>query len=193
VAGIDVSKARLDVHASGENRSFANDRNGFRALHGRLRERKVTNVVTGHRPVPPGRAPVALRKGPYRTCRQPAQARRFGEALGFLAKSDRIDAKAPAAFGAAVELPESRPKPAELLALEELSVAREALVDMRTALEARIREFTEKAAVGELKAVLAVTGRRIGRLDVRIVEAIAADPVLARRREILRAFRGSGR
>jgi len=37
VAGIDVSKARLDVHASGENGSFANGWNGFRALHGWLR------------------------------------------------------------------------------------------------------------------------------------------------------------
>ena len=32
VAGIDVSKSKLDVHAAGEDRRFANQRGGYRAL-----------------------------------------------------------------------------------------------------------------------------------------------------------------
>ena len=37
VAGIDVSKSSLDVHAVGEERCFANDRTSWRALAAWLR------------------------------------------------------------------------------------------------------------------------------------------------------------
>jgi len=133
IAGIDVSKARLDVHVKGEGKAFANDRNGFKALHGWLRERKVTNVVTeatGRYHRAPHQSPVD--RGFTVHVVNPLRSRRFAESVGHLAKSDRIDAAALAAFGEAVELPESRPRPESLQLLEELLVAREALIDDRT-------------------------------------------------------------
>jgi len=193
VAGIDVSKGRLDVHASGENENFPNDRNGFRALHGWLRKRGVTHVVceaTGryHRGV--HQSPVD--RGYTVHVVNPLRTRRFAEALGLLAKSDRIDAKALAAFGTAVDLPASRPKPETLQALEDPLVAREALVDTRVAMAARLRELGDRFAAGALKAALATVARQIGKLDARIDAVIAADPGLARRRDILVSVPGIG-
>ena len=58
----------------------------------------------------------------------PRQARRFAEATGKLAKTDRPDAAILARMGALPEL-QARPAPSEiLLELKELYVAREALV-----------------------------------------------------------------
>ncbi len=44
----------------------------------------------------------------------PLRARRFAEALGHVAKSDRIDARVLAAFGEVGGLPAARPKPEAL-------------------------------------------------------------------------------
>ena len=58
----------------------------------------------------------------------PRYARRFAEATGELAKTDRIDAALLARMGAALEL-EARPAKSETLhRLQELGVARQALI-----------------------------------------------------------------
>ena len=45
VAGIDVSKSSLDVHAAGKERCFANDSTSWRALDKWLRDLDVSRVV----------------------------------------------------------------------------------------------------------------------------------------------------
>ena len=64
---------------------------------------------------------------------QSRQARRFAEATGKLAKTDRLDAAMLARMGALLEL-EARPARSNaLLELKELHIARDALVKDRTA------------------------------------------------------------
>ncbi len=194
VAGIDVSKSRLDVHANGDDGGFANGKEGFRALHGWLRERGVTHVVveaTGryHRQLHQS----LHDRGYIVHVVNPLRARRFAEALGQVAKSDRIDARALAAFGEVGGLPAAQPKPEALQELERLLVAREALVDTRTSLTARIREIGgTTAAAAALKRALAGIVEEIGVLDAGIATAIDADPGLARRRDILVSVPGIG-
>ena len=45
VAGIDVSKAKLDVHLDGKDWILPNDRDGFRAIAKWFRDAKVERVV----------------------------------------------------------------------------------------------------------------------------------------------------
>ena len=72
----------------------------------------------------------------------PRQARRFAEATGKLAKPDRIDAIVLAKMGMLLDL-DARPAPSEGLSeLEELSIAREALVKDRTAAKNRAKALT---------------------------------------------------
>src|SRR5271168_3933552 len=69
----------------------------------------------------------------------PRQARRFAEATGKLAKTDRLDAAMLARMGALLEL-EARPARSNaLLELKELHSAREALVKDRTAAKNRAK------------------------------------------------------
>ena len=102
-AGIDVSKAHLDVylHPEGSRRRFNNDKTGWRALRSWLAAASPDGVVyeaTGH-----------YHKGVERylgghgfaIARLDARrARRFAEAIGVNAKTDPVDARMLAQFGA---------------------------------------------------------------------------------------------
>jgi transposase len=143
--GVDVSKDHLDAHrlADGAARRFANDKRGHKALIEWLAERPADRVV--FEPTGPYHRGVERALGesgvPFVKV-NPRQARRFAEATGKLAKTDRLDAAMLARMGAVLEL-EARPARSEaLLELRELYVAREALVKDRTAAKNRGKVLT---------------------------------------------------
>jgi transposase len=133
--GIDVSKERLDAHRppDGASAGFENDRAGIGRMIRWIGE-GVTRIVyepTGsyHRAMERqlGDAGYPLFKV------NPRQARHFAEALGILAKTDRTDAAMLTRMGCALEL-EARPQKAAVLHdLNDLYLARRALVKDRTA------------------------------------------------------------
>ena len=134
--GVDVSKDHLDAHrlADGAVRRFANNKGGHKALIKWLAETPLYRVV--FEPTGPYHRAIERALGasgvPFVKV-NPRQARRFAEATGKLAKTDRLDAAILARMGALLEL-EARPARSEvLLELKELYVAREALVKDRTA------------------------------------------------------------
>jgi transposase len=95
-AGVDVSKARLDVavRPTGERYSVANDPEGIDTLLGRLEEAGPPELVvleaTGGFERPAAMALAA--SGIPVAVVNPRQARDFAKATGTLAKTDRIDA-----------------------------------------------------------------------------------------------------
>jgi transposase len=133
--GIDVSKGSLDVavRPSSERFSVANDDEGHKKLRNRLLklqpERIVLEPTGGYEArivqvLVAAKLPVVVVNA--------RQIRKFAEALGRLAKTDRIDADVLAHFGEAIR-PEIRAVPDEkLLELEALVNRRRQLVDMRT-------------------------------------------------------------
>jgi transposase len=138
--GVDVSKDRLDAHrlSDGASRRFANDKAGHKAFLRWRAETPVERVVfepTGpyHRAFERalGAADVPFAKV------NPRQARRFAEATGKLAKTDRLDAAMLARMGALLQLPTRPPRSEIVLELKELHLAREALVKDRTAAKNR--------------------------------------------------------
>jgi hypothetical protein len=138
--GVDVSKDHLDAHrlADGASRRFANDKGGRKAFVKWFAQTPVQRVVfepTGpyHRAFERalGAAGVPFVKV------NPRQARCFAEAIGKLAKTDRLDAAMVARMGAMLELKTRPPQSEALLELKELHLAREALVKDRTAAKNR--------------------------------------------------------
>ncbi len=187
-AGIDVSKGHLDaaIHPGGAARRFANDRGGHTALLRWLAPMGVARVVfeaTGpyHRLLERRLHCAGL---PFAKV-NPRQARRFAEAAGKLAKTDRVDAATLARFGALLE-PECRPLRSETLnQLAELVAARRALVRDRTATANRAKtlglDLLKRQAALRLKHI----ARQLDALDACADALVAADPSLARRFAIL--------
>ena len=115
-AGIDIAKDHLDVCLcpDGATRHFPNDAKGHRALIAWLSGHAIERVVfepTGayHRVLERSLARAGLPLAKI----NPRHARRFAEALGQLAKTDRLDAALLARFGALLE-PPTRPGSAPL-------------------------------------------------------------------------------
>jgi transposase len=120
----------------------------------------------------------------------PRQARRFAEATGKLAKTDRIDAKNLARMGAVLDLEVRDPRPGILNQLKELYVAREALVKDRTAAKNRQKQLTLALLKRQNTQRLTQIERQIQAVEAEIEAKLAADPALARRREILTSIPG---
>jgi transposase len=142
-AGIDVSKARLDVHVrpSGDAWSVENTAEGHRQLVERLAPLKLKVAVLEASGGYESQASAALILGGIPTViANPRQVRDFAKALGQLAKTDAIDASVIAHFAEVV--------PLELATVDdEATVELRALVDRRAQLvEMRTMELNRKAA-----------------------------------------------
>jgi len=193
--GVDISKDTLDAHRlpDGASRSFANTPAGHKALiawagHG------VTRIV--FEPTGPYHAAFerALAKAGLPGVKvNPRQARRFAEAAGTLAKTDRLDAGLLARMGRALDLP-ARPAPdANLAELRELQLARAALIKDRTAARNRAKTLTLAVLKRHNDQRLRQIERQLAAIEAEVETRIKADPELARRFAILRSIPGIAR
>lgn len=190
--GVDISKDHLDVHrlSDGVSRRFANDSRGHRTLIGWLErpELRIVYEPTGpyhrafeHRLAEAGFALVKV---------NPRQARRFAEATGRLAKTDRLDAAMLARMGALLELQARPARGPTLNDLKDLHMAREALVKNRTAARNRAKNLTLPILKRHNAEQLRQIERQIAALENEIMALIKVDPDLARRFDILVSIPG---
>lgn len=104
--GIDVAKAQVDVclGVGGELCAFANDDQGFDALLLKLKQLQVRLVVMEATGGYEAQLAAALQAGGYDVAVVNAkQARDFAKSMGYLAKTDRIDAGVLAQFGQVID------------------------------------------------------------------------------------------
>ena len=191
--GIDISKAKLDcyVHPAGIERKFANTAKGHKALIAWLRQWPVERIAyeataTYHRTLE-----AALADWPCVKL-NPERARRFAQATGTLAKTDRIDAMLLARMAATLQPPVRPAQTAQQAQLAELINARDGLVRDRTALKNREKNITIALLKRQCRQRLEQVERHIEALDSEIASLIAADAALARRHEILTSIAGVG-
>ena len=160
VVGIDVSKARLDVHVvpSGEAFFETNDAAGLEKLAGRLAELSPALVVLeatgGFERLA---AATLVAAGLPVVVVNPAQVRSFADALGKRAKTDPIDAEVIARFAVAAGV-KPRPLPDEQSRLlADLVARRRQISTMIMAEEARLRRAINrhlKKSIGRLLTAL---------------------------------------
>ena len=186
--GIDISKDRLDAHRlpDGSAKGFANDAKGCRSLLAWIGRGPVERIVyeaTGayHRRLEStlGQAGLPLAKV------NPRQARRFAEALGTLAKTDRIDAAMLARMGDALQPPYTPPADGLLAELKDLHLARRALVKDRTAAKNRQAVTRLTLIKRQLAQRLKQIDRQIQAIDAAIEQRIRNNPSLRQRCDIL--------
>jgi transposase len=192
-AGIDIAKDRLDVCLcpDGATRHFPNDAKGHHALIGWLSGHAIQRVVfepTGayHRVLERSLASAGLPLAKI----NPRHARRFAEALGQLAKTDRLDAALLARFGALLE-PPTRPVLSPTLdAMKELLVARQALMKDRTAALNRQKIVRSPLLRRHLDQRLRQIARQLAAVDAQLQSLCLTDAALAPRLAILMSIPG---
>lgn len=191
--GVDVSKDHLDVHRlpDGTARRFGNDRAGHRALIRWLAGLDVGRIVfepTGpyHRGLEHALATAGLPMAKI----NPRQARRFAEATGRLAKTDRVDAEVLARMGALLEPEVHAPPSATLEQLRDLVLARRALIKDRTAAKNRSKHLGLPLLRRQNAQRLRQIEAQLVAIDAAIEALIQEDEDLQRRQRILLSIPG---
>lgn len=193
--GVDVCKDWLDVylHPIGQTFRVANAPEGLKSLKRQIAGTPVALIVMeatakyhrlAHRSLHAAGLAVAIVN--------PLRSRLFAEAIGQLAKTDRLDARVLAIMAESLEPKAAAPAPEDLEALQEIVRARSAAIADQTALSnQRLASQTAflKAELGRRLKTLAAS---IARLDAEIDRRLRADPALRRRYDILTSIPGIG-
>ncbi len=192
--GIDVAKATLDiaVRPTAETWSVSNDATGIDALVLRLGAWAPTLIVleaTGGSQGPRVAALVAAALPVVVV--NPRHIRAFAQAVGILAKTDRIDARVIAHFAEAVK-PAPRPLPdAETQELRALLVRRRQLVEMVSAERARL-DTVPPSIQDAIQAHIAWLTTQIAGLDDALTRASQTHPVWQAKDDVLQSIPGVG-
>lgn len=193
--GIDVSKARFDVHAFGQDFSLANDPKGARQLVHRLGRQRVELVVleaTGgyERPITDAlldaRLPVA-RVNPLRV-------RRFAQARGILAKTDRIDGQVLCDFGRlnADTLHLQQPVSQNARMLRELTLRRRQLIQQANASKSQLEHVTMPLVRSSINRTIKHLCKEILLVEAEIQRIIDSDAALLDRQKKMMSVIGIG-
>ena len=195
--GIDVSKSQLDVAINQGDEllefcSVPHTEEGILALIQKFRN-AVPRLIVVERSGGLERTLVALlaEAGLPIVANNPRQIRDFAKAMGILAKTDKIDAKAMARFAAAVKPPQRPIKDAERQQLSDRVARRRQLVNMLAQEKNRLTR-----AVGPVRADIehhiAYLKERLDKTNKDIEHMIANSPVYREIAEILVTFPGLG-
>ena len=193
--GIDTCKAWLDVYVHPIDLAFRvpNSREGLEQLKRRLAGLVVVLIVmeaTGklHR-----EAQRNLNDSGYAVAVvDPLRSRLFAEAVGQLAKTDKVDARMLAMMGAMLEPKVKPPAPETVETFQELVRGRNAFVRERTALLNQLGDARATFLKQQIRRQIRTIEAAIERLGKEIVRIVKADPGLARRYEILISIEGIG-
>jgi len=190
--GIDVSKDHLDLHRLPDAASvrFPNTRSGLAQLVAWIGcdVGRIVFEATGryHRSLER-----RLAEAGYPAVKlNPKRARRFAEAIGTAAKTDRADAAMLARMGQALALEPQPVRPENVLKLNELLSARRALVKDRTAARNRAGDYALDLLRRLVETRLAQIAADIAAIDAACAKLIAADPDLAARHRVLTSIPG---
>lgn len=193
--GIDVSKARLDVHVLPREEAFAVSRDGpgLSELVERLQALSPALVAieaTGG--VEQVAAAALAGAGLPLVVVNPAQVRHFAKALGQRAKSDPIDAAVIARFAAATQ-PAVRPLPDEATRLlADLVARRRQIVEMIAAEKNRAHRTQVARIARSIARLIAALEKELASVDDEIDDGIRSSPAWRASEDLLASVPGVG-
>jgi transposase len=195
IAGIDVSKDKLDIHVLPSNQTFmvSRDARGLAELVRRLRKASVEQVALEASGDYERLVIEALEAAGFVVrLLNPAWVRSFAEASGTLAKTDPIDARLIASYcqhfpdKGLTRRPEIARKLGEFLNMRAMLL--KLAGEIRNSLE-HVREPDLKALADTLAADVKA---KLKDVDGRIAKVIADDDTAKRKARIIRSFIGAG-
>jgi transposase len=195
VAGIDVSKATLDIVIlpSGKRLMAGNHPDGINRLIRQLIEAQVAKVVleaTGGLEYPCARSLADAGIAVNRV--NPERIFGFRKSLGRRAKTDLLDAELIARFALVMDEP-ARPLPSiQAQNLKDLAARRRQLVEMIAMEKNRLKRSIDLGLTQSVKTIIAALAAERTRIEGLINNAIAAEAEANRRYDILTSIPGFG-
>jgi len=195
-AGIDVSKAHLDVCVGLDEGRTANDEEGWAQTIAKLHQAHVDLVVVEATGGYERGVVCALQQAGITVARvNPRQARDFAKSMGALAKTDKVDARLLRDFADVISRHKDRAKyvtamfdPARAL-LHELVTRRRQLVEMRVA-EGNHLEHATKATRRGILSVVKLLEKQIAEIEREIDDHM--DGHFKQQKELLDSVKGVG-
>jgi transposase len=193
ICGVDVSKDWLDasIRPSGTFERFGNDAAGIGALADLCRTENVELVVMEASGGYERTAFLLLwEMGIACALANPRHVRRFAEAMGFLEKTDRIDAAMIAHYAEARHLSALPPPKAAQMRLSALMARLSQVTSDLTVQRQRRSATRDQQSVESLNEVIALLVRQSRTLEGEIASMIDDDPLWACLNQAFRSIKG---
>jgi transposase len=138
---VDISKDALDAYSALTDayRQFSNDTDGIRALGRWVASCGAIVVFEAAGAYHRNLEHTLSRRGLTFAKVNPRQARRFAQAIGRVAKTDKVDAKVLARIGSALQLAPTVAQPEHMTELRDLLVFRRGLIKDRIAARTQLK------------------------------------------------------
>jgi transposase len=193
--GIDVAKAHLDVAWQKRLRRFDNDRAGRATLVKWIKQKQsgpvqvICEASGGYeQDLLDALAEAALAASLV----QATRVRQYARAAGILAKTDKVDARVLAYFGAAMQPEPTSPRSAAQKLLRELESQRRHLSSLVVAEQNRLQQLNDEKLRSLARSLLGTFKKQIARIDVRIATLITQDQELCQKAQKLTGVKGVG-
>ena len=189
--GCDISKESLDVH-DGSCRRLANEGEAIEAFVAGL---DPTDFVVFEATGPYDRLlrHALARHGIAFARLNPMRARRFAEACGRLAKTDRLDARMLRELGARLQPPPETTPGIERERLAAFARRRDQLVEMRARQRRHLQEAFDAAIIADIGSLIEHLDGRIAAIEAEIERLIRRDHELGAEVDRLVSAPGVGR
>lgn len=193
--GIDVAKAHWDVAINGRQPvvRYASDDEGRRQLLAALAALSVVRVCLEATGGYERALVTALRaEGVVVSVVNPRQVRDFARAAGQLAKTDAIDARTIARFGALMQPAVSDNSGENQEKLRALRTRRQQVSEALVQEKNRLGTVVDRDARRSIEEAIDFYGRQLRALDEQLAQRMDADPELRHRRDLLVSVPGVG-
>lgn len=193
--GIDVSKRFFDVHILKDNKNLHFEYTDeqikvFKKILKQIKPELIVMEATGGYEQ---QLACSLQAAELAVAIvNPRRIRDFAKALGQIAKTDKIDARVIALYGATLEPPKKDMIDAKAVKLKALVSRRQQLIEMRTAENNRMEHSRDKTISRSIKIVINTIEREIAKVEKEISDHIVQTPVLKQKADMLKSAPGIG-
>ena len=191
ICGVDASKPWLDAGIADRHQRFANAPEGIAALGDFCREHGVAMVVMEASGGVEQEAFLALwRQGLPCAIVNPAEVRHFALAMGYLEKTDRIDAAMIARFAEAKRIEPTPPPSQDQRKLTALATRMRQVSADLSVQKQRLASTSDEAARDSLREAIAFFTRQAKILAAEIAALVQTDPLWRELDRTLRSVKG---
>jgi transposase len=192
--GVDVAKAHLDVAWAEQSRRFPNDKSGRAALVAWIKQSApalqiICEASGGYEQ---GLLESLQQSEVKVTLVQANRVRQYARAAGILSKTDKLDARVLAAFGAAMQPKPSAPCSAEQKQLREYEAQRRHLSALLVAEQNRFAHLSCAELRALSRSLMRKVKKQIATIDAGIASLIAQDQLLCVKAQKLTSITGVG-